>query len=310
MHIVKIAAIAVEDKPYPSLAAKLQEIERWLRHARTGGARLAVLPETINVYREHTPTRIHSGPMHLENWREECHPLIQLAAELEIAVTIPVLYKAEDGHIYNAFFLIDEHGEIIGEYRKQFLTPLEVERGVTPGTGDRLIDWNGIRIGGAICFDTLYAETYLRQDGMTLLLCPSRWPGGCQPDFYSGVMNFNTVLAYSNWSRIIGSDGREIAAGGYRNESLRYGFGAPVVSADINFDRQNYYGNVNQEKMAGLEAEYGSRIRIVFDQQNCLWTIESLSPDFTVKDLEEKHGLIDRRRYLADCADGMLRHNR
>lgn len=298
MKTIRIAAVALEDRAYPTLDAKLQEAARHLRYAAALGAELAVLPETINVYGEHTPTHLTAGPMHLENWREPCRLLIALAAELKMALTIPVLHRAEDGCIYNSFFLIDENGELNGEYRKQFLTPLEVDRGVRPGR-NRLLEWRGIAIGGGICFDTLYAETYERQDGMKLMLCPSRWPGGCQLDFYAGTMDFNAVLAYSHWSRIIGSDGRELAAGGYRHETLRYGFGSPVVCAEINFDRRNYFGNINQERMVEIAARYGSRVGIVFDQPNCLWTLESRSPEFTVDDLEREYGLVDRRTYLA-----------
>ncbi|NMA20139.1 MAG: carbon-nitrogen hydrolase family protein [Lentisphaerae bacterium] len=305
MHIIKVAAIAIEDKEYSSLASKFAECKRWLRHARATGVQLAVLPETVNVFWEHTPRNIDKRSGYLQNWRDECHPLICLAAELKLALTVPVLYKDIDERIYNAFFLYDENGKMLGEYRKQFLTPHEVACGVCPDPSPALMKWNNLKIGGAICFDTLYAETYQRQDGMNLLLCPSRWPGGCQLNFFSGIMNFHTVLAYSYWSRIIASDGTEVAAGGYRNETLRYGFGVPVITATINCDRQNYFGNINQEKMADLEAEYGDQIKIRFDQQNCLWTVESLSPNFTMRDLEQKHGLICRQDYLAQCASNI-----
>ena len=100
-------------------------------------------------------------------------------------------------------------------------------------------------------------------------------------------------------AELFGKTGKEVAEGGYRHETLRFGFGAPVYTATINFDRVALYGNHNQEKMVEVQQSYGSKVRVQFDQQNGLFFLESRSSDLTVKDVMRKFDLISARDYFA-----------
>ncbi len=304
MKLLTIANVAPLDKDYASFEEKVAIFSKWINHAGRQGARLIVLPEAINIFGEHNPK--HHNTKYFEqciltNWRKSCKMLIDSSVLTGSALVLPVIYRSGNGNIYNSFFLIDEKGHTVGEYQKQFPTPYELNCGIVPGQKG-LLHWNNINIGGAICFDSLFEETYKRQEGAQLLLCPSQWPGGCQLDFYARKMNMIVALSYPDWSRIINSDGKEIASGGYRSESLRFGFGSPVVMATVNFDRQNYYGNHNQEKMADIEGFYGNKVKITFDQPNCQWTIESLSQKLTITQIEHKFKLINQQTYFKNCA--------
>jgi hypothetical protein len=124
-------------------------------------------------------------------------------------------------------------------------------------------------------------------------------PGGSLLEAYAVTYGVPFILAYSPWSRIVDRDGHELAAGGYRSETLRAGFGLPIVQATINFDAVTLFADFNQQKMADVAKHYGSKVRIGFDQPNCIFVLESRSPDLTVAEVMREFGLISRRDYLA-----------
>ncbi len=92
--------------------------------------------------------------------------------------------------------------------------------------------------------------------------------------------------------------GREAAQGGYRHETLRFGFGAPVFLATLNFDRAAFYGNHNQEKVVEILRAHGPRVRVEFDQENGLFFLESRSEKLSVEDVVREFGLIRAREYF------------
>src|SRR5206468_385803 len=118
--------------------------------------------------------------------------------------------------------------------------------------------------------------------GADIFLVPSLWPGGSQLNYYALQYGTPIILAYGNWSRIIDIDGRELAEGGYRCETLRFGYGSAAVTATINFDRVQLHADYNQQKMLAVEQHYGARVRVTFDQQNCLFIVESRDEDLPI----------------------------
>jgi predicted amidohydrolase len=304
MNEKTIAAISLSNRDFPSFEAKLAEAATWIEHAAGSGAQLAVLPEEINNYRGDgpgNPLALSLAEMAVDDWRRAIAPLFDVAVRCRIAVTAPLLVR-ENGSLSNSFFMISRQGEVLGRYDKMRPAPGEFEGGVRPGSLPRLIEWEGLRIGGAICFDTLFPDVFRCQAemGADLFLVPSLWPGGSYLNYYALVFSTPIVLAYPAWSRIIDITGREVAAGGYRNETLRFGFGAPVVMATLNFDRVSLYGNINQERIVEVERRYGAKVRVLFDQQNCMFYLESRSPDLTVTDVMKEFELVPCRKYLSD----------
>jgi hypothetical protein len=107
------------------------------------------------------------------------------------------------------------------------------------------------------------------------------------------------VLAYSPWSRILDRDGKELAAGGLRSETLRAGYGLPLQQATINFDAVSLFADFNQEKIKNVQRHYGEKVRIRFDQLNCLFVLESRSADLSIDNVMREFGLVSRRDYFA-----------
>ncbi len=322
MNEKHIAAIALSNDAFPSFRAKLDDALRWLEIAAGMGCDLAVLPETLNLYQGDgvaaaAKFSIAGAALPEDQWQSQCKPLIGAAAALNIAVTLPLLIKQRDGSLSNCFFLISRTGQTRGCYTKSFITQSELRDGTLPGmapnpTPQPLIPWEGLSVGGAICFDTQFPEVFSQQAerGAQLFLCPSLWPGGSQLNYHAFEHSTPIVLAYPAWSRIIDITGQDIAAGGQRWETLRFGFGSPVVAARINFDRALFHADGNQEKMVTIQRDLGQRVAITFDQPNCTFAVESRCPELSITDIITRYALVDRKTYLRSARQACLSSQR
>jgi predicted amidohydrolase len=305
MNTKVLSVIALTNRDFPNFEAKLEEAARWIALAGRQGADLVVLPEMINRYCGDGPGHPLAQPTRdvaLRDWRNECATIILAATLARVALTLPVVHW-ETGRLHNSFFFLDRNGALIGRYDKACPTPAELDAGMLPAVS-KPFNWEGICVGGALCFDTCFPEVIERQvaAGTQLILVPSLWPGGQQLNHFALQHSVRFAVAYPAWSRIIDLDGRDVIAGGYRHETLRFGFGTPVYTARLNFGRVALFGNHNQEKIAALAQHYGDRVRIVFDQENCQFFLESVDPQLAERDVIEKFGLISTQDYFSDCA--------
>ncbi|MHC4874027.1 MAG: carbon-nitrogen hydrolase family protein [Planctomycetota bacterium] len=306
MNIKKIAAISLTNKDFPSFAAKLEDVVTWVEHAAKQGVDLAVLPESLNLYSgdgPDNPNALGISDVALADWQNETANLIDAARRLKIALTIPV-FTREENCLTNSFFLISKTGEVLGSYEKIYPTNEELDENVRPGSPS-VIEWEGLKVGGAICFDSQFEYTFSSQAelGADLFLMPSLWPGGDQLNHFAFKYSAPIILSYPAWSRIIDITGKELAVGGGRWETLRFGFGSPVIMADINFDKVALSANHNQPKMVEVEKKYGSKIKVEFDQQNTTFFMESLADDLTVADVMADFDLISRKDMLAQAEE-------
>jgi len=294
-----IATIALRDEGYANLHETLQEAARWLELAAAQGADLAMLPETINLLHRKNA----SAPLDefaLDDWRQATAILCDTAARLKISLVLPLLVR-DNGVLANRFYVLSRDGDSLGAYQKRFPAPGELAAGVEPGD-PRPIRWEGLTIGGGICIDVYYPHVVFdpqSEAGADLFVIPSYTPAGSLLDSWVVIYGVPFVLAYSPWSRILDRDGTELAAGGYRSETLRYGFGSPVLLATINFDAVTLFADGNQEKLNDVQRHYGSKVRIRFNQPNCLFTLESRSADLSVHEVMRQFGLVSRRDYFA-----------
>ena len=300
MNTKTISVIALSNRDFPSFAAKLAEAVQWIELAAGQGADLAVLPETINVYRGDgpgNPLALTYAEAALDDWERATQPLFDVARRCGIAVTIPVLIRAGD-HLENMFALVAKTGQVIGQYQKAQPTAGELRDKVRPGK-PAVFEWEGLTVGGGICFDTNFPRVFEEQarQGAQLFLVPSLWPGGSALNYYALRHGTPIALAYPAWSRIIDIDGTELVAGGYRHETLRFGFGAPVYTATINFDRVALHSDVSQQQVVAIQKKYGAGVGFRFDQQNSLFYLEARSPQLTVAAIMREFHLISVQDY-------------
>ena len=307
MNEKTIATIALRDEGCANFQETLEEAARGLELAAAQGAHLAVLPETINLLHRKTS----SAPLEefaLDDWRQAAHLLCDKAARLKISLVLPLLVR-DNGILVNRFYVLSREGDALGYYQKRFPALGELAAGVEAGD-PRPIRWEGLTIGGGICIDVYYPNVVFDpqiESGADLFVIPSYTPAGSLLDAWAVIYGVPFVLAYSPWSRILDRDGTELAAGGYRSETLRYGFGSPVQMATINFDAVTLFADQNQEKMQDVERRYGRDVRIRFNQPNCLFTLESRSADLSVQEVMRQFGLVSRRNYFAQPDPSALR---
>jgi hypothetical protein len=294
-----IAALALRDTEYDTLEETFGDATRLVSDAARQGAELLVLPETINLL-HHRKEGMPLAECAMEDWQGPTEQLREAAVRAHVALVLPLLVRDASG-LANRFYFLDRDGSLLGEYQKCIPSVGEAACGVRPGT-PTTIRWEGLSFGGSICIDLYYPQTVFEPQfakGVDAFLLPSMTPGGSLLEALAVTYGVPFILAYSPWSRILDRDGRELAAGGYRSETLRAGFGIPIVQATINFDAVTLFADFNQQKMADVAKHYGSKVRIRFDQPNCIFVLESRSPDLTVAEVMREFGLISRRDYLA-----------
>jgi len=288
------------------LEEKLREAVRWLEIAAGQGAELVVFPECLQRYCGDGVGNLHRQTIEAtacKDWRREMGILLEAAMRRKVSIVLPITHQDEAG-LWNSFFLISPEGEEVWRYDKVSPTPEELAGGILPGRPGKLFNWRGVKVGGLICFDTCFPENLNRlgRERAQLVLCPSLWPGGSQLNHFCKMNASRVALSYPAWSRIIDIDGQEVIEGGYRQETLRFGFGAPVYTATLNFDRVSLYGNGNQEQMVAILQKYGSRVKVTYDQGNCLWFLESRDPDLAESEILQEFRVVTAGDYFARCA--------
>lgn len=299
MNEKTIATIALQSEGYTDLEDILRDAACWVEAAAKSGADLAVLPETINLLR-HQGSRTSLEHSALEDWRTEASRLCEAAAKQRISLVLPLLVR-EGSTLANRFYVLGRDGSDIGYYQKRVPAVGERIAGVEPGFTE-VIEWEGLKIGGGICIDVYFPERVFTpqfESGADFFVIPSMTPAGILLD--SSALNYGVpfVLAYSPWSRILDRDGKELAAGGFRSETLRAGFGSQMQLATINFDAVSLFADFNQSKMRDIQKHYGQKVRIRFDQANCNFFLESRSPELSIVEVMREFNLIPRRDYLA-----------
>jgi predicted amidohydrolase len=299
MNEKTIATVALREGGFSNLQEILVEAARWVEVAASEGASLAVLPETINLLHRKDASRPLTE-FAIENWKQETAILCETAARCGISLVLPLLVR-DDKVLANRFYVLSADGTLLGSYQKRVPSPGEKASGMEPGNTSP-IHWEGLKIGGAVCFDVYYPQFVFDpqiESGADLFVIPSLTPAGTLLDYCALTYGVPFVLSYSAWSRILDRDGTELTAGGYRSETLRFGFASPVQQATINFDAVTLFADYNQEKMRDVQRHYGCKVRIRFNQPNCLFTLESRSEDLSVNEVMQEFGLISRRDYFA-----------
>jgi len=301
MNAKTISVIALSSRDYANFAEKLDEAVRWMEYATQQGADLVVFPETINLYKGDgpgNPNALSYENAALDDWEVETRVLREAAMKLRVAVALPLLIREEQG-LSNVFFLISKEGVTLGRYQKIHPTDGEVAAGVVPGVPS-LMDWEGIPVGGAICFDTNFLDTFAIQArmGARLFLIPSLWNGGPWLDGLAARFAVPMAVAYPAWSKIVDLDGSVLTSGGYRQETLRFGYGAPVYTATLNFDREVFHLNDQAERMTEIQLRYQKSVRVRLLHEQGAFSVESLSPDLPLSEIIKEYGLITFRDYL------------
>ena len=303
MRSVKIAVVAQSYRDFPSFGAKLEEAAQWLAQAGADGADLVVFPEYMNCYRGDgpgNPLALTLEEAALGDWKVETEILFDAAARHGVDFVLPLIIRGKE-FFRNCLFVIGSNGDVLGSYDKMQPTQWELDKGILPGENQQLIPWRGLQLGGAICFDTNFDEVFRSQSrlGADMFVVPSLWQGGSFLGAYATQFVAPIALAYPAWSKIIDVDGITLAEGGYRSETLRFGFGHPVFTASINFNRIVLHADGNADKIPELQKKYGWRLQIRFYEEDSRFIVTSHDETLDVQDVAREFDLVKVRNYLS-----------
>lgn len=296
MNIKQFSAVGLKVGDFDTFADKETEAIKLLEHCAAIGSDFALFPEAVNIYCGDGPGNPRAMTINAIAF-DSLKPVARLLAaakKLKIGLGLG-LYLRENDLLHNCLLVYGKDGSECGRYRKCFPTIGELKEGVIPGgTDQKLIEWEGLKIAGAICFDTQFEELFANQKdrGADLILIPSMWPGGSPVDIYAYKYSLPTVLAYCAWSKIVGIDGKILAETGYRSEALRFGISLPIATAGINFDSNAFHLEYNGQFIPEIEKRYGTKIKLVLDNPNSIFYLSSMSSDLTVADIIKEYKLI------------------
>lgn len=175
--------------------------------------------------------------------KEKCH----VAGSLKLKVK---------NRVYNSIVFIDDKGGFAGSYSKTFLTIGELEDGLTPGDGAKIIDTKLGRLGGAICFDLNFRE--LRNEYIRLkpdiLVFSSMFHGGLlqQTWAYECRSFFVSALQFLGGG-ILDPFGRVLSLTDYYNG---------IARAKINLDRVMVHLDFNRDRFPEIQRKYGEEVKI------------------------------------------------
>ena len=187
--------------------------------------------------------------------------------------------KVRDGdHVYNAIVFCGPGGDVLGCYRKTFLT--ERERGImTSGPGAVVVETAVGRLGGAICFDLNFER--LRKQYAELkprIICFSSayhgglaqamWAYDCRAYFVSSHMNVECG--------ILDPFGRHVArSSGYDHFPM----------ATVNLDYAILHLDANGAKLNDIFAKYADEVTVSIPPHIGSFLLASNSADRTALDI-------------------------
>ena len=142
--------------------ANLRKAESMIREAANRGAEMISLPEIFNCPYSNKFFREYAE----DEQGQTVKLLSSLAKELSIYLIGGSIPEIEDDKIYNASFIFNREGKIIGKHRKIHMFDIALAGGIsmkesdtlTAGETMTLVDTEFGKIGVAICYDVRFPE--------------------------------------------------------------------------------------------------------------------------------------------------------
>ncbi|MDZ4198911.1 MAG: carbon-nitrogen hydrolase family protein [Kiritimatiellia bacterium] len=222
-------------------------------------------------------------------------PMIELYAAAARRNRCTVVGSAkikEAGAVYNAQVVLGPDGNVLGRYRKTYLTQSEVTAGMSPGSGAEVIETPAGRLGGVICFDLNFPElrSAYRALSPDILVFSSMYHGGhVQQSWAYETQSFFVGACKDVLSEIRDPLGRVLSS------ATAY---SHVAFARVNLDRMIVHLDGHLDLFGDLLRRYkdGIRIDTAPDLGVALLTCESDS--LTMAELARRHSILSLNDYL------------
>lgn len=106
--------------------------------------------------------------------------LSELAKKYHVNIIGGSIANIIDGKVYNTMMAFDRDGELVGSYSKIHLaSTMDEDLHFAPSSvPDKLFELDGVKVGGAICYDLRFPETVrsLAIEGAEILFFVAAWP--------------------------------------------------------------------------------------------------------------------------------------
>ncbi len=306
--LVRVAAVSYStygDYGNPAALRKtiLRETRERLDQLRGFGLNLVVTAESVGYY-----TYDPALPESLEHPGELMQLYVDFAREERCFVAGSVLLH-DGNRKYNTLTLFDDHGQIAGSYRKNFLTfgpGSEIDLGFSSGKDIACIDTAIGRIGLAVCFDLNFPELRARYKAAKpdILCFSSMYHGGLMQSMWAYDLRsfFIAALSAVNASYgIMDPFGREVKfASSY----------VPDPIATINLDRVMMHLTWNREKFNDICRKYGDEVTLDIPPSIGSALLYSNSSERSAMDIAREFELVllDDFMDLARSANAANRH--
>ncbi len=214
------------------------------------------------------------------------------AKEHKCYIICPV-YTKSGNKIYNSAVLINRMGNIAGQYDKIHPTESECDNGVTPGKiNPDVFKTDFGTIGIQICFDINWMDGWnsLNKQGAEIVFWPSAFPGTRMLSSYAWIYNYYVVgCSWSNPSVIFDISGDLIAESGRLEHYAAASLNMEKILCEIDF---------HMKKVNDIRKKYGRKVIVKYFQDEDWFTIESRSPDLTIRKIVDEYGLVTHSDYI------------
>ncbi len=154
---VKLAVAHQATAQPPTLESNLTLTLRSIREAGEQGVKLLCMSE--NFLGRNIPLPLRRRSMAMDD--PAIDAIRAAVAEAKLYATFSFIERTPEGRLHVTAPLIDPAGRIVGAYRKQYLTQMELESGMSPGYESPVFDTSLGRIAVNVCYDFWYPETAL-----------------------------------------------------------------------------------------------------------------------------------------------------
>jgi len=217
------------------------------------------------------------------------------AREGHMNVVAGVLVR-ENGCLSNRALVFARDGGLAGGYAKMHPVGGEAEAGVVPGPAPGTLELDCGRVGLAICFDINWPAIWreLEARRVDLVCWLSAYDGGFPLRSYAWQHQYpiiSSVLSYH--ARLYDITGEEVTL---TSRWQRLGV------LELNLDRGLFHTDGQMHKLLEIQARYGSAVRLKTFTEEHLFTLESLQPGLSAKDLVAEFQLEPYRDYISRCS--------
>lgn len=199
--MTKFIAAAIQMDSQDDKSANLAVAEGYIREAAAQGARLVVLPETMNYIGRDIAGEAESIPHGLTFQK-----MAELARELGIWLEAGSIYESnpeDPSRPFNTTFLIRPDGTLAAKYAKLHPFDVVLPNGVTSRESDRVCPGKVLaaadtelgKLGLAICYDVRFGEIFrlMALDGARIFAVPANFTVNTGKDHWETLVRARAI---------------------------------------------------------------------------------------------------------------------